>query len=166
MRPKTIRARPEQAPVAILAAGAAILGAALAAQYLGGLAPCELCHYQRWAYVAAIALAAAALRMPRARRPLTAAAGLVFAVGAAVAFYHVGIEQGWFRGPGSCAAPPLEAQSLAELKRLLEAAPVVRCDEVPWSLLGISLAGYNLLLSSGLALASFWAALAMARRTA
>ncbi len=159
----------KSAPAAILAASALILGTALASQYVGGLAPCELCLWQRWPYAAAIGLslvALTALRRPAARSAVVALCGLAFAVGGAVAFYHLGVEEGWFRGPAGCSAAAIDATTIEELKRQLEAAPVVRCDEVPWSLMGISLAGFNLIASAALAAGCLFLAARSWRRPA
>ncbi len=141
------------APGLVLAASAAILAAALASQYLGGLAPCDLCIYQRWPYAAAIALSLAVLAFPvrpAVRLAAVGLCGLAFAVGGGIAFYHLGVEQGWFAGPAGCSAAAIDAQSLEALRRQLEATPLVRCDEVQWSLMGISLAGFNLIASAAL----------------
>lgn len=145
-------------PLAVLAASGLILGAAYAFQYLGGLAPCELCLYQRYPYWAAIALMAVALALPRrtgtlaAREALVYLSGLLFLAGAGIALFHVGVEQHWWTGPAACGAPAgAPAATLEDLEARLRATPVVRCDEVPWSLFGISMAGYNGILSLGLA---------------
>ncbi len=148
------------APLFLALASAAILGSALASQYLGGLSPCELCIWQRWPYVATIVLclAAAAVRRP-ARRALLALAGLVFLAGAAVAAFHVGVEQHWWQGLQSCGGNLPQARTVEELRAALLQQPVVRCDEIAWSLFGISMAGWNFLLSLGLAALSFASAL-------
>lgn len=148
---------PDRAPALILAASVLVLGTALASQYWGGLVPCELCIYQRWPYVATGALSAVAivfLRPPGARRVVAGLCALIFLVGGAIAFYHTGVEQGWFAGPSACTGVPMEATTVEELQRQLFAAPIVRCDEVQWSLFGISLAGYNVIASLVLAAAS------------
>lgn len=149
----------------IALASALVLGAALLSQYVGGLQPCVLCVYQRWPYVATILLGLAAgwavRRSRRAAGGLLALAGLAFLIGGGVAAFHVGVEQGWWQGTSSCGATGGAPASLADLKAQVLAAPVVRCDDVAWSLLGISMAGYNLLVS--LALAGF--AFATARRS-
>ena len=78
--------------------------------------------------------------------------------GAAVAVYHVGIEQHWWRGPTSCTAASTPA-SLEELKAQIMATPVVFCDKIPWSLFGISMAGYNAIASfvvGAASLAAVW----------
>lgn len=141
---------------------AAILGAALLSQYVGGLQPCVLCVYQRWPYVVTIALGLAgfvlARRHPAAARIMLALAGLTFLVGGGIAFFHVGVEQGWWQGTSGCGAPTGGAMTLEDLRAQVLAAPVVRCDEVSWSLLGISMAGYNFLVSLALAAATLWLA--------
>src|SRR5438874_4192713 len=90
----------------VLAASGTVLGAALLSQYWGGLAPCELCLLQRWPWAAAIAITLVAL--VAGSRPVLPWAALVlaivFALSAAFAFYHVGVEQHWFAGPSACTA--------------------------------------------------------------
>ena len=150
----------------ILGASIAILGAAFAFQYLAALDPCPLCLYQRYPYAVAIGLSAVALVL--AGRPplagpllvpaLTALCGAAFAVGAGIAAYHVGIEQGWLRPSAACAAPDFHATDVEDLLAQLQATPVARCDQVAWSLFGVSLAGYNLVASAALSLVSFVAA--------
>lgn len=147
-----------RARLAILAAAgsAALLLAALAFQYLGGLAPCPLCITQRWPHLAAVATGAAvavALRLlgrVPAVLPLLGA-GLATAT-AGVGVYHTGIERGWWPGPDSCAAPDLGGLAPAELLDAILAAPLVRCDEVPWSFLTLSMASWNAVASAVLAL--------------
>ena len=126
-----------------------LLGGALAFQYLGGLAPCHLCILQRWPHAAAIALGLLLLAWPRRWHALAAA--LAVLVGAGIAAYHVGVEQGWWQGPATCTAPEPGAQSSGDLLDQILATPVVLCDQVAWSLWGISMAGWNAILSLGLA---------------
>lgn len=149
------------APALILAAAVAVLGAALAMQYLAGLAPCRLCIAQRWPYAAVIVLAGFAL-VPAApeswRRTAVALGALAFAIGGAIAVYHVGVEQGWVAVPEACSGIATGAGTIEELRRALPEAPVVRCDEVPWTLFGFSMAGYNVAVSMMLAAFSAWAA--------
>ncbi|MET4700717.1 disulfide bond formation protein DsbB [Constrictibacter sp. MBR-5] len=148
------------APLVLALASAVILGSALASQYVGGLSPCELCIWQRWPYVATIVLGLAAAAVRRAaRRALLALAGLVFLAGAAVAAFHVGVEQHWWQGLQSCGGNLPQARTVEELRAALLQQPVVRCDEIAWSLFGISMAGWNFLLSLGLAALSFASAL-------
>ncbi|MGY9019036.1 MAG: disulfide bond formation protein B [Alphaproteobacteria bacterium] len=141
------------ASIAALAA-AGLLIAVFAMQYIGGLAPCSLCLTQRWPHSVALALGLIAL-MPitaaPARRLLLALIALSFAVTAGIGAYHAGVEYGWFAVPTACSGT-ISGNTVEELKRQLMAQPVVRCDEVAWSLFGVSLAGYNFLASSALAL--------------
>src|SRR5258708_27488294 len=137
----------------VLMASALVLGAALLSQYWGGLAPCELCLLQRWPWAAAIALSLVALVAgSRAALPWVALVlAIVFALGGSIAFYHLGVEQHWFAGPSACTASGGGAMTLEEMKRqILGTAPVL-CDRVQWSLFGVSLAGWNLLASLGMA---------------
>ncbi len=136
-------------PIFVLTASALILGGVLVSQYWGGLAPCELCLKERWPWTAAIVVATVATTTG-SRTALSRVAlllGLVFAASAALAFYHVGVEQHWFRGPSACTAPATAADTLEALKaQILHRQPVL-CDQVAWSLWGVSLAGWNLLAS-------------------
>jgi len=150
----------DRVALAILFASLGILGAAFAFQYLGGLQPCPLCIAQRWPYAATIGLSAFAAAVAkddrRAARLLLACAGTAFAIGAAIAVHHAGVEQGWWTGSAECTAPAGGANlSVAEMTARLLATPVVRCDEIPWSFLGLSMAAWNALMSAGLAAVSF-----------
>jgi disulfide bond formation protein DsbB len=137
----------------VLVASAIVLGAALLSQYRGGLAPCELCLLQRWPWAAAIAVSLTALTAG-SRAALSWVAlvlAIVFATSVAFAFYHVGVEQHWFAGPSACTASGGGAMTLEDMKRqILGTAPVL-CDRVQWSLFGVSMAGWNLLASLGMA---------------
>jgi disulfide bond formation protein DsbB len=138
----------------VFVASALVLGAALLSQYWGGLAPCELCLKERWPWDAALAIAALAFLLS-GRVPVgwpAVALALVFAAGAALAFYHVGVEQHWFAGPSSCTANATGAQTIEDLKRQLLATEPVLCDQVQWSLFGVSLAGLNLIASAVMAI--------------
>jgi len=150
----------------VAAASTAILGAAFAFQYIGGLAPCVLCIYQRYPYGIAIALGLLAFALakgPIARLALVFA-GLGLLIGAGIAVFHVGVEQQWWQGTAECGGIGGANLSLEQLKAEILAAPAVRCDEVAWSLFGISMAGYNVLLALGLALVAFAAARGGRRR--
>ncbi|NQU72398.1 MAG: disulfide bond formation protein B [Rhodospirillales bacterium] len=155
------------APALILAASVIVLGSALASQYWGGLTPCKLCIWQRWPYVVTIAAAVLALIMFRSqggRRVLMGVCAIAFAIGGCIAVYHAGVEQGWFPGPISCTGEAtMAAQTVEDLRRLLLAQPVVRCDEIQWSLYGISMAGYNAIVSLILSATSLYAALHIGR---
>tara|TARA_R110000868_G_scaffold46376_2_gene153202 strand:+ start:3022 stop:3540 length:519 start_codon:yes stop_codon:yes gene_type:complete len=143
----------------IWAGGASTIAllAALGSQYFGGLAPCKLCIWQRVPHGIVIVIALGALlwfRGPRERLILTWLAGIVLAAGAGIAMYHTGVEQNWIAGPSSCTGLGSlnSATTIEELREQLLAAPVIRCDEIPWSLFGISIAGWNALASLALTL--------------
>ncbi|WP_029011633.1 disulfide bond formation protein B [Niveispirillum irakense] len=145
----------------LLAASGTALTAAFGSQYLGGLAPCEMCWWQRWAYFAAIALLLPGLvrnNPARARRLVLVMASLALAIGGAVALFHTGVEQHWWQGFTACTSPVKATGGLDDLRAAILAAPVTRCDEIPWSLFGISIAGFNAMVSFALALFGFAAA--------
>jgi disulfide bond formation protein DsbB len=154
-------AEPRRFPVFVLAASAAVLGSAFISQYWGGLAPCELCLLQRWPWAATIVISLIAITVgSRSALPWVALLlAAVFAVGSALALYHVGVEKHWFAGPNACTGAATAADTVEALKaRILGQAPV-RCDEPAWSVWGISLAGWNLLASlvmGNSCLAVFW----------
>jgi disulfide bond formation protein DsbB len=122
---------------------AGLLGGALGSQYLGGLYPCEMCYWQRWPHAAAIVLAGASFVMPSRARLLTALAALAIAASGAIGVFHAGVEIGSWEGLTRCTAGG--AISLEDLMNV----PLVRCDQVQWSLLGISMAGWNAIISLG-----------------
>ena len=118
-----------------------LLGGALGSQYIGGLNPCEMCYWQRWPHGAAILLAGAAFVVPARARLLTALAAFAIAVSGAIGVFHAGVELDWWEGLTRCTAGG--ALSLDDLMNV----PLVRCDQVQWSLLGISMAGWNAIIS-------------------
>ena len=150
-------------PAAIAAGSLAALAAAFAFQHLGGLEPCPLCIWQRWPHAATalLALLALGVRGP----PAALAVGLAGAAalaGAGLAGFHAGVEQHWWAGLAACEGGP-PAKTVAELReRLLNAAPA-RCDEVAWSLFGISMPGWNALASLALLAGCALAGLRLAR---
>ncbi len=137
-------------------AGSAFLLIAALGFQAAGYAPCELCILQRWPHVAAVVMAALVWLTGRVRA--LAVLGMI-AAGAAMGFalYHVGVEMTWWAGPAHCSGGvgDLTRLSTAELMTRLQSAPVVRCDEIAWSFLGLSMAAWNALLSAGLA--GLWA---------
>lgn len=126
-------------------AAAAALALAYASEHWGGLAPCEMCLWQRWPYWAAIPLGLAALALPRFAVPLATLVALLFLGNAALAAFHAGVEwKLWpspFPGCGTGAAGP--AGSIEELMARITAAPIVRCDEPAIVVAGLSMAGWN-----------------------
>jgi len=153
---------PPTAALLLALASALILLAVLALQYLGDLPPCPLCVWQRWPWLGVAALGLIGWRwQPRVMLALAAPALLV---GAGLGAYHVGVEQGWWALPAGCAAGE-GAQSVEDLKRLLAEAPPA-CDQVSFTFLGLSLAGWNVVGSLALAAYAAAAALGLGRRTA
>jgi len=134
----------------IFAASAAVLLGAYAFQYIGGLAPCKLCLYQRIPYGLAMLVSGGALILPAHARLAHALLIAIFAVSMGLGVHHAGVEWRWWEGPASCSNLLGGAANVEELTAMILAAPVVRCDEIPWSLFGISLAGYNALISMAL----------------
>lgn len=128
---------------------AALLGGAYVSQYGFGLYPCEMCWWQRYPHFAALVLAILSFLISP-RRVWTALAGLAIFVSGAIGGLHAGVEYGWWEGITSCASvvqtdgDPLEA---------IMNAPLIRCDAAPWDLFGISLAGWNFLISCGTGIA-------------
>ena len=136
---------------------AALLVGAFAFQYIGGMAPCALCIYQRWPHAAAVIIGVVALAT--GWRGLLWLGALAALATAGIGGFHVGVEQGWWEGLASCSAGSIAGISTADLLNpAADVAAPVRCDEIPWSLFGLSMAGWNMLVSLGLA--GLWAAAA------
>lgn len=149
--------------IALLLGLASILGA-LAFEHIGGLYPCVLCLTQRWPYYLGLPLIAIALagwrRFPgQITLALLAAAAALFAWGTMVAFYHTGVEWDIFEGPTSCSGvgEGFGFDALASL----DSARIVACDAVQWEMFGISLAGFNFIISAIIATLLTRAALAV-----
>ncbi len=142
----------------LLAAGgsAALLLGAFGFQYIGEMPPCKMCYWQRYPHGAAIGIGALALILSGSTLPYlgTLAALTTSAIGA----FHAGVEQGWWEGPSTCTSGPVSGLTPEQLMEQIMAAPLVRCDEIPWELFGLSMAGWNAVISLGLALLWFAAA--------
>ncbi len=137
--------------ILLAAAGsAALLAGAFAFQYIGLLAPCALCLWQRWPHAVAVLIGPLALAMPGRVLPVLGAVAALTT--AAIAGFHVGVEYGWWDGLATCSGGSINGVAMDDLLNpdVAMAAPV-RCDAVAWSLWGISMAGWNMLLSLGLA---------------
>ncbi len=163
--------RPRVAPALIALVSLVALATALIAQYGFDLQPCVLCVYQRVPYATALARGLLGLLVTRPAglpRLLVLGAGLTFLAGAGIAGFHVGVEQKWWAGTASCSTPVIDLNlSMAELQRQLDlASSFAACDEVPWSLFGISMAGYNAAISLVLAAACLGTAAKMRGSTA
>jgi disulfide bond formation protein DsbB len=128
----------------------ALLGGAFAFQYIGGLAPCQLCLWQRWPHAAAILIGVLALAT--GWRGLLWLGALAALTTAGIGVFHVGVEQGWWEGLATCTAGSISGLSTADLLNpAADVAAPVRCDAIAWQLLGISMAGWNVIVSMGLA---------------
>ncbi len=134
------------APLLALLAPLLLYGGALVSQYGFGLHPCEMCYWQRWPHQAAMVLGALALLLRRndaAMRALTMLAALAIAISGAIGIFHAGVEYGFWEGVTTCSTGqggPITLESIM-------AAPVIRCDVPQWTLFGVSLAGFNAILS-------------------
>ncbi len=147
---------------------AAILGAWFF-QFGLGLKPCPLCLEQRYAYYFAIPLAVMVVmgdQVGAARKVLIAALAVIAAGmlwNAYLGVYHSGIEWKWWQGPTDCSGALDNLGSAGNLAKQLQTMSVVRCDEAAWRFLGLSLAGYNALISLMLAAIAVWGVLAERR---
>jgi disulfide bond formation protein DsbB len=159
-------AEPEQtAPLVIAILGALTLIGAWIFQYGFGIQPCPLCLEQRYAYYVVIPLAcllALGVSFGASRKVLVA--GFVVIAGfmlwnAGLGAYHSGVEWGWWAGPQDCSGPIMDLGGAGGLLKKIETIRIVRCDEVQWRFLGLSLAGYNVLISLALAAIAAWGAL-------
>ena len=129
----------------------ALLAGAFGSQYFGGLYPCEMCWWQRYAHFAALVFAVPAFLFPARSGPsrtLVLLAALAIAVSGGIAIYHAGVEAKLFEGFTQCTALS-KSGSTADLLKEITHAPLVRCDEVQFRFLGITLAGWNAILSLG-----------------
>ncbi|TNJ46815.1 disulfide bond formation protein B [Phaeobacter sp. B1627] len=146
----------------LLAAGgsAALLLGAFAFQHIGELAPCKMCIWQRYPHAAAVGFGALALVIPGAILPYLGALAAFTTAG--IGAFHAGVERGWWEGPTTCTSGPIEGLSSEELMNQIMSAPLVRCDDIPWEMLGLSMAGWNAVLSLGLA--ALWIAAARSVR--
>ncbi len=133
---------------------AALLAGAFAFQYIGGLAPCQLCLEQRWPHAAAmvIGIVALALATGPLTRLLAVSGAIAAAATAGLGVYHTGVERGWWQGPDTCTAGGnIGGISPEDLLEQILAAPVIRCTDVAWQMFGLSMASWNAVLSFGLA---------------
>jgi disulfide bond formation protein DsbB len=138
----------------------ALLLGALVFQYLGGMAPCKLCLWQRWPHAAAVAIGLPALWLPGRILPLAGALAALATGG--IGAFHSGVERGWWDGPASCTSGPVAGLSTDALMAQIMAAPLVRCDAIPWEMFTLSMASWNVLASLVFALIWLMAARAPA----
>ena len=139
-------------------ASAGALITALIAQYGFGLAPCVLCSYQRIPYAAVLVFGLCALAIGQwDHRGVAFALGGVFLASAALAFYHSGVEQQWWAAATSCGGGGALPTSVLDLVHALSEGIMPRaCDDISWSLFGLSVTVYNAFFSLALAAGCFW----------
>jgi len=147
--------------LATLGSAAMVLGA-WGFQYLGGLAPCKLCYWQRYPHMAAVPIGLVALAVPGVLLPLLGA--IAAATTGALGIYHSGVERGWWEGPDTCSSGPVGGLSTDDLFDQIMTAPLVQCDQVAWEMLGLSMASWNAIVAFGLVVLWLWAA-RLSRRT-
>jgi disulfide bond formation protein DsbB len=152
------------AALAIIVVGGTAIAGAWFFQAVVGLNPCPLCLEQRIAYYIAIPLAALIMlgsSVGSSRKVLVMALAAIAAAmlwNAALGAYHSGVEWKWWAGPRDCSGPVTNFGNAGDLLRQMQTTSVVRCDEAPWRFLGLSLAGYNVLISLALAVIAMWGA--------
>jgi disulfide bond formation protein DsbB len=125
---------------------AALMAGALGSQLIGGLVPCEMCHWQRWPHYTAIALSLLAFAVPAraAKTLLIALAALAILTSGVIGVFHAGVEYGYWPGPTHCAS--LVSGGGDILKNIM-ATSMVSCDQPQWTFHGVSLAGFNAIIS-------------------
>jgi disulfide bond formation protein DsbB len=160
-----MRDRPQTAAAAVIfAVGALTIGGFFFFQYVLGYPPCPLCLDQRNAYYICVPLAALLWlggNYGAARKVMILGFAVIAGVmlwNTGLAAYHAGIEWKFWAGPQDCSGPISKTGSAADLLKKLQNIHIVRCDEAAWRLLGLSLAGYDVLISLGLAAVAAWGA--------
>lgn len=151
----------EKARALALAVPAALLAGAYGSEYWGGLFPCEMCWWQRYAHFVALAFAVLSFALrgfPDKGRSLVWLAALAILTSGAIGAYHAGVEAGIFEGFTQCTSTVSGLSGDDLLKAIME-APVVRCDQIQFEFLGISMAGWNAILSILAALTVLWLSL-------
>ena len=146
----------EATAFAWLATGGALAALCVAwlSQYVGGLAPCELCYLQRYGYWAVIALGIITITqndIPKRRGVLLGLTGLALLVVAGISLFHVGVEHGWWEGSSACVGVNTSGQTVAQMTDSILNAPLVRCDTPAFVMFGISMAGYDMIYALALA---------------
>ncbi|MGR3551602.1 disulfide bond formation protein B [Pseudooceanicola sp.] len=121
-------------------------------QHVVGLAPCKLCIWQRWPHVVAILIGVAALAL--GSRALAWLGALAALATTSVGLYHTGVEKAWWEGPSTCTSSGAGNMSADDFFDKVINAPLIRCDEIAWQMLGLSMASYNAIFAAVLAL--FW----------
>lgn len=173
LRIKNILSNAQAVSLGLILIAAGALGAALTAQYVFGLKPCTLCLYQRVPYFIIFLLGLAAFVPARRGNPkraalLIALAAIAYLAGAAIAFYHNGVEQHWWASilEGCKVELNTEGQGAQGLLEQIMSSGPARCDQIPWvdPVLHLSMAAWNMLISGALAVIAGLSALLITRR--
>ena len=114
-------------------------------EYIEGLFPCKLCYWQRYPHFMNILIFPIFYFFPMRSLIFIGMASMLISI--SLAFYHVGVEQKYWPGPNSCSNASIEGLTTDQLLDQIMSAPIVRCDEIAWELIGISMAGWNVLIS-------------------
>jgi len=155
------------AAIFLILGSAAMLMGALFFQEVMDLPPCVLCVYQRIPYIVVIGFCVPAILLRGCPALLMLSlSALALYIDAAVAGFHVGVEKGWWEGLGECSGNFNENMTIEELRAAVLDAPIVRCSETPWSLFGISMAGYNMVIALAMAIFATLSACGMCCRNA
>lgn len=131
------------------------LSGALIGQYGFDLHPCELCLYQRIPFILNIVLALLGYFWVSKKKPIIAVSGILFLINSGIAFFHSGVERKWWAGLTGCSTPDMTG-SIEDLLKRIQETSVVRCDEIPWSLFGLSMANYNVVFCLGMGIICFF----------
>lgn len=137
-----------QLVIAAASGSAALLAGAFLFQAMG-YPPCKMCLWQRWPHAVAAVLGVIFVIIPN--RILAVLGALAAATTSAIGLFHAGVEQKWWEGPSSCTSGDITNLSAEQLLEQIMTAPLVRCDDIAWAFAGISMAGWNAILSLGLA---------------
>lgn len=152
----------DKARALAIAVPAALLAGAYGSEIWGGLHPCEMCWWQRYAHFAGLGFALLSLALRKAPdrgRSFVWLAALAILTSGGIGAYHAGVELGVFEGFTTCTSTASAGLSTEELLKQVMAAPIIRCDDIQFSFLGISMAGWNAILSVLAALSILWLSL-------
>ena len=152
----------DKARALAIAVPAALLAGAYGSEIFGGLYPCEMCWWQRYAHFAGLGFALLSLLLrnaPDRGRSFVWLAALAILTSGGIGAYHAGVEAGIFEGFTTCTSATSAGLSSEEMLKAIMAAPIVRCDDIQFSFLGISMAGWNAILSILAALSILWLSL-------
>ncbi len=141
---------PKILPRVLIFASFLALMSGLVAEYVFKLRPCSLCLYQQYVFISICFVGCSASLMPFFKthsKKISLILAVLFVINAGIAFYQVAVEHRWVEAPSQCQSKKLSGNSIEELREELLNTDVVRCDQIQWSLFGISMAGYNVIYS-------------------